>query len=52
MSKTKSKNNGFKIGDERFVKLQISVIDNGVGISEEGITKLFVDFGKLDKNSS
>lgn len=36
---------------KRFVQLKISVIDNGVGISEEGLKNLFVDFGKLDENS-
>ena len=40
-----------KIGEQRFVQLQISVIDTGVGISEEGLKKLFIDFGKLDENS-
>jgi len=28
------------------------VIDNGVGMSQEGVGKLFVDFNKLDENSS
>jgi signal transduction histidine kinase len=27
------------------------VIDTGIGISEEGLEKLFIDFGKLDENS-
>ena len=40
------------IGDERFVNLQVSIKDTGYGISEEGLEKLFVDFGKLDENSS
>lgn len=30
----------------------MSVIDTGVGMSEEGCKKLFIDFGKLDENSS
>ena len=34
-----------------FVNIQISVIDNGVGMSEEGCKKLFIDFNKLDENS-
>ena len=34
-----------------WVQLQISVIDTGIGISEEGKKKLFIDFGKLDENS-
>jgi signal transduction histidine kinase len=29
----------------------MSVIDTGIGISEEGIKKLFIDFAKLDENS-
>jgi signal transduction histidine kinase len=36
---------------ERFVNIQISVIDTGVGMSEEGVKKLFIDFNKLDENS-
>ena len=39
-------------GQERFVNIQIRVIDNGVGMSQEGVGKLFVDFNKLDENSS
>jgi K+-sensing histidine kinase KdpD len=38
-------------GQERFVNIQISVIDSGVGMSEEGVKKLFIDFNKLDENS-
>lgn len=30
----------------------MSVIDTGIGISEEGIKKLFIDFAKLDENSN
>ena len=29
----------------------MSVIDTGVGMSEEGVKKLFIDFNKLDENS-
>ena len=36
---------------ELYLVLQISVIDTGIGISEEGLKKLFVDFGKLQENS-
>jgi len=32
--------------------LNISIIDNGIGISQEGISKLFLDFGKLDENAN
>ena len=38
-------------GDKRFVQLQLSIIDTGIGISEEGLKKLFMDFSKLDENS-
>lgn len=31
--------------------MQLSIIDSGIGISEEGLKKLFIDFGKLDENS-
>ena len=30
--------------------LEISVIDNGKGISEEGIKNLFINYNKLDEN--
>jgi signal transduction histidine kinase len=33
-----------------YIELRITVSDNGVGISEEGIQNLFVDFGKLEEN--
>lgn len=33
-----------------YVHLQISIEDNGVGISEEGQKNLFIDFGKLTEN--
>ena len=36
--------------DELFVDLQIRVIDSGVGISEEGLSKLFIDFSRLKEN--
>jgi len=26
-------------------------VDTGIGISEEGLSKLFIDFGKLDENA-
>ena len=29
----------------------MSVIDTGVGISEDGLKNLFIDFNKLDENS-
>lgn len=33
------------------MNIEISVIDTGVGMSEEGVKKLFIDFNKLDENS-
>jgi signal transduction histidine kinase len=30
----------------------MSIIDTGIGISKEGIDSLFIDFGKLQENSS
>ena len=39
-------------GEEHYVSIQLSVIDTGVGMSEEGCKKLFIDFAKLDENSS
>ena len=41
-----------KVGQERDIKLQISIIDTGNGISEDGLKNLFLDFGKLEENSS
>ena len=34
------------------MKIEVSVIDTGNGISEEGLEKLFLDFGKLTENSN
>ena len=36
-----------KVGQERDIKLQISIIDTGNGISEDGLKNLFLDFGRL-----
>ena len=38
-------------GEKSYLNLRISFIDDGVGISPQGIKKLFVDFGKLSENS-
>jgi len=38
--------------DELFIDLEIRVIDTGVGISPEGLSKLFIDFSRLKENSS
>lgn len=37
--------------DERYINLEMSVIDSGIGISEEGLKNLFIDFNKLDENA-
>jgi K+-sensing histidine kinase KdpD len=29
----------------------IKIIDTGAGLTEEGMKKLFMDFGKLDENA-
>jgi signal transduction histidine kinase len=35
----------------KFVKLKIEIIDSGVGIKKENLSKLFMDFSKLDEHS-
>jgi hypothetical protein len=35
----------------KYVDLTIKIIDSGAGISKEGLSKLFISFGKLDENS-
>lgn len=37
---------------EKWIKLQIIISDNGVGISEENIQKLFKDYSKLDETAN
>ena len=34
----------------KFISFEISIIDNGGGISEEGLEKLFMNFNKLEEN--
>ena len=36
----------------KFINFELNIIDTGVGISKEGIDKLFVNFGKLSENSN
>jgi signal transduction histidine kinase len=36
---------------ETFAKIQIKIIDTGVGIKKENLKKLFMDFSKLDEHS-
>ena len=33
-----------------YVNLQISIIDTGIGMSEEGLKKMFSAFGKLEES--
>ena len=50
---SKSQSAAFSIGkayDEYFVSLRLNIIDNGIGISKEGLSNLFIDFSKLDEN--
>ena len=37
---------------EKFISYEINIIDNGGGISEEGVKKLFNNFGKLEENQN
>ena len=46
MNSDESKN--FKDNDLVYVKYRISIRDNGIGINDEDLNKLFLDFGKLD----
>lgn len=34
------------------MEIKISVVDTGIGISKEGLKKLFIDFGKLEENQT
>lgn len=38
--------------ENHYINLQVSIIDNGIGISEEGLKSLFIDFSRLEENSS
>ena len=35
---------------EKFISFEINIIDNGGGISPEGVKNLFMNFGKLKEN--
>ena len=37
---------------EYYISYELKIIDTGIGISDEGLSKLFIDFGKLDENAS
>ena len=32
---------------QMYVNLQISILDTGIGMTEEGLNEIFMDFGKL-----
>ena len=38
------------IYEEKYIKLQLKVIDTGVGMSKKGLENLFIDFGRLKEN--
>lgn len=35
----------------KYIKIKIDISDTGVGIKKENLSKLFMDFGKLDEHS-
>ena len=43
---------GFEAWDEDTVRVRFSIVDTGIGISPEGIKKLFYSFSKLDSPES
>lgn len=44
------RSNSFDNFVHRIITFEISVTDTGAGISKEGISKLFMNFAKLDEN--
>jgi len=40
-----------EVGQERHIDLSININDTGCGISKEGISNLFMNFGKLKENA-
>ena len=38
------------IGDDNFVNFRLGIKDTGVGISEENLKNLFIDFSRLSEN--
>ena len=41
----------FKEKEKKFINFEINIIDTGSGISEEGLSKLFLNFSKLAENA-
>ena len=39
-------------GSESYISLRLSVVDTGIGMSEEGVKRLFIDFGRLAENEN
>jgi signal transduction histidine kinase len=37
---------------EKYVKFEIRIIDSGVGISKENLSKLFMNFSKLEEHAA
>ena len=37
---------------ESYISLELNVTDTGIGMSEEGVKSLFIDFGRLAENES
>ena len=50
-AKSMEVNNTNVLIKEKYIRYEISIIDNGNGISKEGLKYLFKDFGKLEENS-
>jgi signal transduction histidine kinase len=42
----------FRVKEEEtnYISLRLSIIDTGIGMSEEGLKNLFIDFGRLAEN--
>lgn len=37
---------------EKYIKFEIRIVDNGVGISKENLGKLFMNFSKLEEHAA
>ena len=36
---------------DNYIKIKLDISDTGVGIKKENLSKLFMDFGRLDEHS-
>jgi hypothetical protein len=52
MGSSKKTNSDDSLEALNYINFELTIQDTGVGMSEEGCKKLFIDFGKLDENSS